>query len=220
MNTSLVDMVLHRRNGLCYFDLNTACLDDRPAHVQSYNIRQQTLIVTCDSDYDLQPTLVALRSFTVSRTPLVDELDGLGRKDSPFHPLLPSLSEEIPFLPYMDPIDGIPFDPSNEGMAYFSLSRTETNTQDDEPKLPRKSKYCKRPVGPAQQLESKLWAARLGFCGEWQLDVIPACADGLPTQFNYHSFWYIDHKEQARVRRQAAGRVAERVAGCGQSFGF
>ena len=114
----------------------------------------------------------------------MDELGGLGHTDSPFHPLLLYLSEEVPFLLYMDPIDGFPFDPSNEGTAYFTLSRTETSAQDNKPKLPRKSKYRMRPVGPAQQLETKLWAACLGFCGKWQLDVIPACADGLPTQFN------------------------------------
>ena len=64
---------------------------------------------------------------------------------------------------------------------------------------------------PAKQLESELWAARLGFCGEWQLDVLPACATGLPNQFDYHPFRFIDHKEQARIRKRAVGRKAERV---------
>ena len=217
-DSPLVDMILHRRNGLYYFDLNTACLDDCPAHVQSYRAHTLNHTIMSDSDSDIQPTLAALRSLTASRSPLVDELDGLQRPGSQFHPLLPPLSEDGPFSPYMDPVDGVPFDPSNDGTAYFSIYRTETPGGDDEPKLPRKSKYRMRPVGPAQQLESELWAARLGFCGEWQLDVIPACADGLPTQFDYHPFRYIDHKEQARVRRQAAGRVAERVEGCGQCF--
>ena len=65
---------------------------------------------------------------------------------------------------------------------------------------------------------AELWAARLGFCGESQLDKLPACVDGVPTQFEYHPFMFIDHKEQARIRKQAAQRVARKLSLCGQRF--
>ena len=57
-------------------------------------------------------------------------------------------------------------------------------------------------------MESELWAACLGFCGEQQLDVIPSGATGLPNQFEYHPFCFIDQKEQAQIRRKATGQHA------------
>ena len=86
------------------------------------------------------------------------------------------------------------------------------------PKPLRRTQARLKPVSPKQQLQSELWAARLGFCGEWQLDVIPGCATGLPNQFDYHPFRFIDHKERARIRRQAAGRTAERLDEIGARF--
>ena len=43
---------------------------------------------------------------------------------------------------------------------------------------PRRTPAHHHPVTSAQQMESEFWAARLGFCGEWQLDVLPGCAPG------------------------------------------
>ena len=83
---------------------------------------------------------------------------------------------------------------------------------------PQRYRICRRPVQPAQQLESELWEARLSFCSEWQLDAIPGCADGIPNQFDYHPFRFLDHKEQARIRKQAAARSAQNVSGTGELF--
>ncbi|KAL9185818.1 hypothetical protein ACHAXT_003595 [Thalassiosira profunda] len=118
---------------------------------------------------------------------------------------LPTLSEERPFLPILDPFAEVPFDEARESTIYHA-------------RAPTKLQLRKGPTDPASQLESELWAARLGFCGEWQLDVIPASADGLPEQFNYHPFRFIDFKEAARIRKGAARRRAERVKGCGQRY--
>ena len=48
--------------------------------------------------------------------------------------------------------------------------------------------------------------------------MIPSAATGLPTQFNHHPFWFIDFKEQARIRKQNAGRVAAKAPETGQRF--
>ena len=63
-----------------------------------------------------------------------------------------------------------------------------------------------------------MWAARLGHCGEWQLDAITKCATGLPKRFQCHPFRFVDFKEQAQIRHQAAGRTAQRVLLTGKSF--
>ena len=60
-------------------------------------------------------------------------------------------------------------------------------------------------------LESELWAARLGYCSEWQLAKIPLHADGTPSKFFPHPLRLIDHKEQARVRKQPAGSQSEQA---------
>ena len=62
--------------------------------------------------------------------------------------------------------------------------------------IPR-TKLKRKPTLLAKQLESELWDARLGFCGEWQLDVIPGKATGIPNTFDYHPLRFIDFKEQA-----------------------
>ena len=83
---------------------------------------------------------------------------------------------------------------------------------------PRRSKASRKPVSKADLLESELWAARLGFCGEGQLDALPGKVEGIPTQFQHHPFRFIDFKEQARIRKQAAGREAQRLDGTGDRF--
>ena len=42
------------------------------------------------------------------------------------------------------------------------------------------------PVCPTDSLLAELWAACLGHCEEWQLQVIPQHAMGLPTNFHAH----------------------------------
>ena len=67
-------------------------------------------------------------------------------------------------------------------------------------------------------LKSELWAARLGYCSEWQLTKIPLHADGTPSKFFPHPLRFIDHKEQARVRKQPAGTHSEQAILPGQRF--
>ncbi len=74
------------------------------------------------------------------------------------------------------------------------------------------------PVTPRQQVESELWAARLGQCSEDQLDVITSAVEGLPKKFHYHPFRYIDYKEDARVQKQPRNKTAVRLAEAGRGF--
>lgn len=80
-----------------------------------------------------------------------------------------------------------------------------------------------RPVTSAQQLESELWAARLGFCGEHQLMTIPLHATGIP-KLQCHPLRFIDWKEEAHIRRQPAGgpelELEEAGARFHMDFGF
>ena len=74
------------------------------------------------------------------------------------------------------------------------------------PVLLRSSRFA--PTSKARQLESEVWLLRLGSLGVTQLDVLPQITTGLPTTFNYHPFRFIDFKEQARICKQAAQRLA------------
>jgi len=66
----------------------------------------------------------------------------------------------------------------------------------------------------ARQLESELWAARLGHWGTDQLIALATRADGLPNGAEFH----IDWKEQARIRKRAARRIATKVDEIGVQF--
>ena len=72
--------------------------------------------------------------------------------------------------------------------------------------LRQPSRY--RPTTKSKQLESELWLLRLGSPGVYQLDHLPGNATGLPTEFDYHPFRFIDFKEQAKIRKQAVQRSA------------
>ena len=50
----------------------------------------------------------------------------------------------------------------------------------------RTCQHKHKPADPAEILLSELWAARLGHCEEWQLEALPANANGLPPKFNLH----------------------------------
>ena len=73
-------------------------------------------------------------------------------------------------------------------------------------------------VGSRRVLDSELWAARLGFCSEWQLLKIPLHADGTPTKFFPHPLQFVDHKEQARIRKKPGGTNPEHASLPGQRF--
>jgi hypothetical protein len=70
-----------------------------------------------------------------------------------------------------------------------------------------------RPTTKAKILESETWGLRLGGCIETSLSELPKHATGLPQKLEWHSFRYIDFAEQARVRKQPAGRDPEKVSG-------
>ena len=74
------------------------------------------------------------------------------------------------------------------------------------------------PTTKARQVESEVWLLRFGSPGEHQLDVLPQHVIGTPPVFEYHPFRYIDFKEQAYIRKQAARRAADRIPTCGAEF--
>jgi len=74
------------------------------------------------------------------------------------------------------------------------------------------------PTSRACQVELEVWLLRFGSPGEHQLDVLPSNVVGTPATFEYHPFCSIDFKEQAYIRKQAAGRTAERIPTCGAEF--
>jgi hypothetical protein len=61
------------------------------------------------------------------------------------------------------------------------------------------------PVSHDRLTESELWMLRLGSPGKDQLDLLHGKVTGIPPGFQYHPFWFIDWKEEARVQKQAAG---------------
>ncbi len=58
------------------------------------------------------------------------------------------------------------------------------------------------PTTKAKQMESEVWLLRLGLPGVWQLDLLPGHVKGIPSEFQYHPFHYIDHKESASVKKR------------------
>ena len=74
------------------------------------------------------------------------------------------------------------------------------------------------PVPHNRLTEPELWMLRLGSPGKDQLDLLPGNATGIPPSFHYHPFCFIDWKEEARVKRQAAGKFAERTTEVGRRF--
>ena len=73
-------------------------------------------------------------------------------------------------------------------------------------------------MGSRRILDSELWAARLGFCSEWQLLKIPLHAEGTPTKFFPHPLRFVDHKEQARIHKKPGGTNPEHASLPGQRF--
>ncbi|EJK57104.1 hypothetical protein THAOC_22890, partial [Thalassiosira oceanica] len=76
---------------------------------------------------------------------------------------------------------------------------------------PARTPARRAPVTLAQQLESEQWALRMGSPGVDAMQELAKHATGLPNQFNFHPFSYVDHKVQAYIRKQAAGRTAEKA---------
>ena len=60
-------------------------------------------------------------------------------------------------------------------------------------------------------MESELWMLCLGSPGEDQLNILQGNVTGIPSHLQCHPFRYIDWKEEARVRKQPAGKLVERT---------
>ena len=195
--TLLLRLVLHKKNGLYYCPIATIATDTssvRPQISQSYiNSYMNQLEDDLGETNQVPPTF----SFATS-----------------FHPCLPSMAEGTAFNPLLDPLTEQPFDHASPTIS--ASDACPDSLENERPS--QRSRLRRRPIQAAQQLESELWAARLGFCSEWQLDTIPGCAEGIPNQFDYHPFRFLDHKEQARIWKQAAARLAQKVSGAGDRF--
>ncbi len=74
------------------------------------------------------------------------------------------------------------------------------------------------PVTQNCMAKSEVWMQRLRCPGDDQLDLLPGNVIGLLQSFQYHPFWFIDWKEEARIQKQAALRSAERTAETKQRF--
>jgi hypothetical protein len=49
------------------------------------------------------------------------------------------------------------------------------------------------PTKKAKQVESELWLLHLGLPGVHQLDLLLGRVTGIPSNFRYHPFHFIDH---------------------------
>ena len=90
-------------------------------------------------------------------------------------------------------------------MAHISEAPTATHVST--PILHNTTRCPSRysPTSKSKQDESEVWLLRLGSPGVTQLDILP------PSVFEYHPFRFIDFKQQARIRKQAAQRSAVRT---------
>jgi hypothetical protein len=88
------------------------------------------------------------------------------------------------------------------------------------PKVPdvRRTPSRFAPTSKARQVQSEVWMLQFGSPGEHQLNVLLQHIVGTPSMFEYHPFCYIDFKEQAYIRKQAAQLTAERIPTCGAEF--
>ena len=86
--------------------------------------------------------------------------------------------------------------------------------------VPGKSRSHERfsPASKAKQVESEVWLLRLGSPGVHQLDMLPGRVTGITSDFKYHPFHYIDHKEQASIKKRPAQRSAVRTSECKRRF--
>jgi hypothetical protein len=58
----------------------------------------------------------------------------------------------------------------------------------------------------------------MGGCNETQLEQLSNNANGIPKHFEWHPFWFIDFKEQARMMKQPVGRDPIKASERGQQF--
>ena len=100
----------------------------------------------------------------------------------------------------------------------------ETSQPSPRPRPVPRTRIGKAPTTAAHQLESEKWSLRMGVPGEEAMHELAKHASGLPNQFQFHPFHFIDHKEAAQIRKQAAGRLAFKTDVNGEhlsmDFGF
>jgi hypothetical protein len=67
----------------------------------------------------------------------------------------------------------------------------------------KKGPACFRfvPTTKAKQVESEVWLLRWGSPGVHQLNLLPGCITSIPSTFHHHPFHYVDHKEQALIKK-------------------
>jgi hypothetical protein len=70
----------------------------------------------------------------------------------------------------------------------------------------RRSRFV--PITKAKQMESEVWLLQLGSPGVCQLDLLPGCVTGIPSEFWYHPFHFINHKENASVKKRSVQHLA------------
>jgi hypothetical protein len=87
------------------------------------------------------------------------------------------------------------------------------------PELPNvKCGHRNQSVSGSKLAESETWMLCLGSPGKEQLDLLPGNVTGVPSGFQYHPFWFLDLKEEARIQKQASQRLAERATEPQQHF--
>ena len=74
------------------------------------------------------------------------------------------------------------------------------------------------PTSKSKLVESEVWLLCLGSPGVHQLDVLPSNVTGLTLVFECHPFCFVNFKEQARIRKQAAQRSAVHTTDCRRCF--
>lgn len=224
---------LRRHNGLYYCPLETFGLDTHTRHVcarlatDSSTPMELPTTIAYPRGSDATDDIVHTPAFEAYTNRLVSPLatpPSPGPAETIGDSWPRSLCDPPRFEPHLAPVDEL------EERTLASGADPDKPPEMGTPKTPtalppdgsyvRRSRAKRRPVDQRRILESELWAARLGFCDGWQLDVIPLGATGTPNQFEYHPFRFIDFNEQAQLRRQAARRTAQRVRGVGQRFYF
>jgi len=113
----------------------------------------------------------------------------------------------------LDQRDGLYYCPTDVFTVDRSPVRGPSTLRVATPQVPnttsRPSRYT--PTSKSKQVESEVWLLRLGSPGVHQLDALPDNVTGIPSVFEYHPFWFINFKVQARIRKQAAQRSAVRT---------
>jgi hypothetical protein len=98
----------------------------------------------------------------------------------------------------------------------FALNWIAINVGDGPAKGSTPSHFV--PTTKVKRVESEVWLLCLGSPGVCQLDLLPGHVTVIPLDFRYHPFHYIDHKEQASLKKQPAQWSAVCTSECKQHF--